>query len=157
MPVFISHRTADDSKAKALASHLYDRHSIKCYVDDFDPEAATTRRITDLILERLGQCTHLMALVTNATVGSWWVPFEIGAARQSDRRITTFDASSVSLPEYLKEWPVLTQDVHLDIFADAYHKDRAGRPILEKYAQYQRSIASASEFHTVLKSALRRP
>ena len=155
MPVFISHRTADDDKAQALAYRLYTKHSIKCYVDHFDPEARTTREITDIIVGRINICTHLMALVTNATVGSWWVPFEIGVARQGDRRITTYDASTVKLPEFLTEWPVMTTEAHLDLFAEAYHRDRAARPILEKYASGSRSTATPDEFHAKLKSALR--
>jgi hypothetical protein len=96
-----------------------------------------------------------MALITNATVGSWWVPFEIGVARQGDRRITSFDASTVTLPEFLTEWPVMTTETDLDLFAEAYHRDRAGKPIMEKYASRTRSISTADEFHTQLKNAVR--
>lgn len=155
MPVFISHRTADDAKAQVLVQRLYTRHKITCYVDHFDPEARTTREITDLIVGRINLCTHLMALVTNATVGSWWVPFEIGVARQGDRRITSFDASTVVLPEFLTEWPVMTNEAHLDLFAEAYHRDRSAKPIMEKYATASRSIFSAEDFHTRLKNAVR--
>jgi hypothetical protein len=96
-----------------------------------------------------------MALVTNATIGSWWVPFEIGAARQGDRRITSFDASTVALPEFLTEWPVMTTEAHLDLFAEAYHRDRIAKPIVEKYVATSRSIATADDFHTRLKNAVR--
>jgi len=96
-----------------------------------------------------------MALVTNATAGSWWVPFEIGVARQGDRRITTFDASTITLPEYLTEWPVMTSEAHLDLFAEAYHRDRGARPIVEKYASTHRPIATADDFHSQLKRAVR--
>lgn len=103
MPVFISHRTADDAQAQVLSQRLITKHNIRCYLDHFDPQARTTREITDLIVSRINTCTHLMALVTNATVGSWWVPFEIGVARQGDRRITSFVANTVTLPEFLTE------------------------------------------------------
>lgn len=154
MPVFISHRTADDAKAQSLAQRLYTRHNIKCYLDHFDPQARTTREITDLIVGRINICTHLMALITNATVGSWWVPFEIGVARQGERRITSFDASTVALPEFLTEWPVMTTDSHLDLFAEAYHRDRMAKPLHEKYAVASRSIVTADEFHARLKNAV---
>lgn len=155
MPVFVSHRTADDSKAQFLADRLRTKHNIRCYLDHFDPEAKTTREITDLIVSRINICTHLMALVTNSTVGSWWVPFEIGVARQGDRRITTFDGSTVELPEYLTEWPVMVHDADLDLFAEAYHRDRAGKPLLEKYSSVSRSISTPDEFHGALKRAIR--
>lgn len=155
MPVFISHRTPDDSKAQALAHRLSTRHNIRCYLDHFDPEARTTREITNLIVGRINVCTHLMALVTNATVGSWWVPFEIGVARQGDRRFTSFDSSTVTLPEFLAEWPVMTTETDLDLFAEAYHRDRAAKPIMEKYASGTRPISTADEFHAQLKNAVR--
>lgn len=37
--------------------------------------------------------------------------FEIGVARQGDRRITSFDDSTVELPEFLTEWPVMCKRV----------------------------------------------
>lgn len=155
MPVFISHRTADDAKAQALANRLYITHNIKCYLDHFDPQAKTTREITDLIVGRINICTHLMALVTNSTVESWWVPFEIGVARQGERRITSFDASTIALPAFLTEWPVMTTEAHLDLFAEAYHRDSTAKPIMEKYTSYSRSIVTADDFHTRLKNAVR--
>lgn len=155
MLVFISHRTADDAQAQVLSQRIFTRHSIKCYLDHFDPQARTTHEITDLIVSRINTCTHLMALVTNATVGSWWVPFEIGVARQGDRRITSFVASTVTLPEYLTEWPVMTTEAHLDLFAEAYHRVRAAKPIVEKYASVSRTIDTADNFHVRLKNALR--
>lgn len=155
MPVFISHRTADDAKAQALARRLLTRHNIRCYLDHFDPEARSTSEITSLIVGRINLCTHLMALVTDDTVGSWWVPFEIGVARQADRRITSFDDSSVQLPEFLTEWPVMLKDADLDLFAEAYHRDRSSKPLMEKYATASRSIGTADQFHANLKSAIR--
>lgn len=156
MPVFISHRTADDDKTQALAYRLKTHHNIQCYLDHFDPETATPRKITDLLLDRINACTHLMALITVKTAGSWWVPFEIGVARHGDRRITSYDMTYSSLPEYLTEWPVLKTQTDLDKFAEAYHKDKDARPIVEKYAAYARTIADADDFHRNLKSNLRR-
>lgn len=155
MPVFISHRTADDEKARSMAGYLHKRHNIKCYLDDFDPNAATTKHITDVIVRAVNNCTHLMALITNATTGSWWVPFEIGVARQGECRITSYNHSTVTLPEYLTEWPVLQTQGDLDTFAEAYHLDKQARPILEKYGQWQRTIQTPDDFHARLKASLR--
>lgn len=152
MPVFISHRTADDAKAQALAFRLMTIHKIPCYLDHFDPTTKKSSEITSFLVDRINACTHLMALITNHTVGSWWVPFEIGVARRAPRRISSFDQSTTALPEYLTEWPVLTDDADLDLFAEAYHRDQASKPITEKYAH--RSISSAEEFHRELKRRL---
>lgn len=158
MPVFISHRTADDAKATSIAYRLRVIHNINCYVDDLDPLTRTTKKITDLILSRIASCTHILALVTDNTIGSWWVPFEVGVARQSERRISSYDSSSKPLPEYLDEWPVLRGDSAVDKFAASYHQDASkAKSLLESFSGKQagfRPVSSPDEFHRSLKSAL---
>ena len=153
MPVFISHRTQDDAKAQAIALRLKQRN-VPSYLDDFDPRLKTTRHITALLIDAIHRCTHLMALVTNATRDSWWVPFEVGVAREAPRRITTYNSSTESLPEYLTEWPILVSDADLDKFALAYHQDKAAEPIVAKYAKAYRNIATPDQFHRELKVSL---
>lgn len=157
MPVFISHRTADDVKAQMIAWHLEFNYSIHCYLDHFDPEAEGTAAITSLLVSRIEDCTHLMALITDETAKaqSWWVPFEIGVARHAERRITSYDSSSVRLPEYLSEWPVMRSTADLDKFAKLYLRDRTGRPTDVRFAESIRDIQSADEFHNRLKASLR--
>ncbi len=151
MPVFISHRTADDSKAQLIAIRLKEK-GIVCYLDHFDPTLKPARQITALLVDRIKACTHLMALVTDNTRDSWWVPFEIGVAREAPRRITSYDSSTKTLPEYLTEWPVMTTSSDLDKFAEAYHRDRVTSK--GKLATAYRAIATPEEFHSELKSAL---
>ncbi len=111
MPVFISHRTADDEIAKAVYQRLRFHHNIECYIDDIDEElrrARGTAVVTSLIVERLNACTNLLAIVTQNTQGSWWVPFEVGIARQAPRVITSFtNQRDSAMPEFLLEWPRL--------------------------------------------------
>ena len=125
MPVFISHRTQDDERARKIYLYLRYDQGIECYIDDFDEVAGIaqkTNRITDRILERLEYCTHLLALVAENTEGSWWVPFEIGVARRAPRVISTFtNLYGSDLPEYLREWPILRSDNALDEYAKIYH------------------------------------
>ncbi len=153
MPVFISHRTQDDDKAKTIAWYLKQR-DVPCYLDDFDPRLKSTRHITALLVDAIRRCTHLMALITNATRDSWWVPFEVGVAREAPRRITSYDSSTETLPEYLAEWPVLTTQQHLEKFATAYHRDKAAKPLREKYAAAYRTIVTPDDFHRELKASL---
>lgn len=160
MPVFISHRTADDHVANAVYLRLTRVHSIKCYLDNFDDEAksAGQSRITRLIVDRLTACTNLLALVTVNTRGSWWVPFEVGVARQAPRMITSFTTLDDSeLPEYLKEWPILRGENAIDIFAAAYKRQlsSATRILLAEQAGRSAAFSSVDAFHKELKSALR--
>ncbi len=63
MPVFISHRTLDDSIALAVYQRLTGVHRIKCYIDNLDT-FQDTQSLTSRIVTRLNECTNLLAIVT---------------------------------------------------------------------------------------------
>ena len=160
MPVFISHRTADDRVARTVAQRLENRHDIRGYVDDCDKDANAARgtsRITTLIVSRLNMCTHLLALVTDNTKGSWWVPFEIGVARRAPRAISTFTNLTYGLPEYLTEWPVLRGESAIDKFAAAYKAQIATAKRMltaEATISLDERALSVDSFHSRLKASL---
>lgn len=159
MPVFISHRTADDTLARGIYYRLQQVHGIKCYIDDVDraARAADEKAITSLIVSRLVACTNLLAIMTENTRGSWWVPFEIGVARQAPRMITTFtNLQRPGLPEYLTEWPVLRGDQAVDTFARHYKQQQvtAQRVLLDQRGASASASGIPETFHRDLKSAL---
>jgi hypothetical protein len=155
MPVFISHRTADDAIARAVYGRLTKTHDIVCYLDDLDRET-NTKNITSLIVGRVRQCTNLLVLVTPNTQGSWWVPFEVGVAREAPRVITSYtNLLQQQLPEYLTEWPVLRGDNAIDTFATLYTQ-KIG--LVKRAFTEGRTASAASEvdsFHRQLRAALR--
>lgn len=154
MPVFISYHRPDELRARNI--HLYLRaEGVPAYLDVLDPELQGSEAVTKRILDALRRCTHLLALISNTTVNSWWVPFEIGVATDSDRRISSYDIARVSLPEYLRIWPVLRDEDDLAKYARRYKQDslplqKAGKT-LEARAAY---VQSAEQFHRVLKTDL---
>ena len=160
MPVFISHRTADDAIAKHVAHRLTYVHGIKCYLDDVDKEAGPAKQaklITALIVRRIKECTNLLALVTPNTRESWWVPFEVGTAREAPRMISTFtNLPQKDLPEYLTDWPVLRGDNAIDAFATYYKQqsEMVKRAFIENRATASSGQVSVEAFHRQLKAAL---
>lgn len=131
MPIFISHTTRDDSLAQKVFLRLKHIHSIDCYIDDMDKELSKKRgnsQLTPLLVDRLRRCDTLLAVVSSNTKNSWWVPFEIGTAREMPRVITSYTSlrdqplydGQDALPEYLLEWPRLRSDNDIDIFAREY-------------------------------------
>lgn len=160
MPVFISHRTVDDEIAKSVYQRLRLHHNIDCYIDDIDAElrrASGTPAVTSLIVRRLNECTNLLAMVTENTQGSWWVPFEVGVARQAPRVITSFtNQQDAQLPEYLLEWPRLRGDTAVDTFARLYKAQRRllTERIIEKRASAGEQLSSVDDFHRQLKASL---
>ena len=116
-----------------------------------DPQLQSTDDITSVIVTRVRQCTHLMAVTSANTVSSWWVPFEIGVATDQDRRISTYTLEATNLPDYLKKWPVLKSKAHLDQFIDLYQRDKV---VAFSESAAARTVTSADNFHQSLKSRI---
>ena len=157
MPVFVSHRTADNVIAKVVHDRLSYTHGIVCYLDDLDKEAHYSTRITALIIDRLTSCTNLLALITRNTKGSWWVPFEVGVARQAPRIITSYtDLPRGELPEFLREWPVLYGVSAVDTFAEHYKRQAVTlrRTLVERQGLASEGVTNVARFHRDLKAAL---
>ena len=156
MAIFISHTTADDYVARQVYDRLTRQHSITCYLDDLDRQGSSTN-VTALVVRRLKDCTNLLALVTQNTKSSWWVPFEVGVAREAPRIITTFtNLESNGLPAFLKEWPVLRGNNAIDTFAN-YYKQQAPalkRTMNNKLAAAAEGMEGVESFHRQLKAAL---
>ncbi|CEL27241.1 toll/interleukin-1 receptor domain-containing protein [Pseudomonas fluorescens] len=159
MPVFISYRHMDRAYAMAINSRLI-RADIKTYLDVLDLESLTTDDITGVITRNITECTHLLAVVSEKTALSWWVPFEIGEATISNRRICSFRTGPAELPLYLDKWPKLSTESDLDFFIDAYREEVSNKRSmsLESISEsvkgsYKRD---ADMFHEQLKNRIRR-
>jgi len=116
--IFISHKKEDSNDAKKIKDFL-ESHSddILCYLDVSDPVISLNGDdLGEYFRKELGKCTHLMAVVSENTKLSWWVPFEIGIATEKNYPISTFALQSIDLPSYLKKWPYLKNDDDLKFY-----------------------------------------
>jgi hypothetical protein len=111
--VFISHRNFDKPLAEAITTVLaqlgvhywFDR-------DDTDSQAAAAlgmvgdQLLVHAIERGVRHSTHLLGLLSSATTGSWWVPYEIGFSRSADIPVSYLVLESIrameSLPEYVR-------------------------------------------------------
>ena len=159
MPVFISYRHMDRAYAMAINNRLTGAN-IKTYLDVLDLESQTTDDITEVITRNISECTHLLAVVSERTALSWWVPFEIGEATISNRRICSFRTGPARLPEYLDKWPKLSTASDLNFFIDAYREEVSSKRSMtldssnESFSgTYKRN---ADLFHEQLKNRIRR-
>lgn len=159
MPVFISYRHTDRVQAMAINARLK-QANIKTYLDVLDAESQTTDDITGVITRNITDCTHLLAVVSEKTAQSWWVPFEIGEATISNRRICSYQAGPSALPLYLDKWPKLSGDTDINFFIDAYREEvLTKRSIgLESISESVRGTykGNADLFHDQLKNRIRR-
>ncbi|ENZ1200869.1 toll/interleukin-1 receptor domain-containing protein [Acinetobacter baumannii] len=172
MPVFISYRQKDRQVAFAI-SEKFRANNIKYYLDVVDEESLTTDDITSVITKNIQRCTHLIAVISANTKGSWWVPFEIGEATIISRRIcsyayktegapllrSTIDIYKSFLPEYLHKWPILVNERDIDAFIRQYKSDKEESITLESLGSISSRLESlsaygADQFHKNLKASL---
>jgi len=157
MPVFISHKDKDSREAVRIHDFLK-RHNISSYVDVLDSSTQSTADITDTITDRMNKCTHLIAVMSNETVKSWWVPFEVGEATFGMRRISSYDLGcGYRFPEYLQKWPVMSKQSHLSLFVRAYKSDSTSITKLHenRNTAFGRKTYGPDDFHKSLARSLR--
>ncbi|MCP1421460.1 hypothetical protein J3D47_005703 [Pseudomonas laurylsulfativorans] len=161
MPVFISYRHMDRAYAVSINARLI-QANIKTYLDVLDAESQTTDDITGVITRNISECTHLLAVVSEKTALSWWVPFEIGEATITNRRICSFKTGPTELPLYLDKWPKLTSERDIEFFIDAYRSEATQKRAmgLESVtgSESVRSVnkSNADRFHAELKTRILR-
>jgi hypothetical protein len=161
MPVFISYRHTDRDKALEINRRLKNA-DINTYLDVLDVESQTTENITDVITRNITQCTHLLAIVSEKTAQSWWVPFEIGEATISNRRICSFKTGVADLPEYLEKWPKMTKSSEIDLFISSYKGEIAVKrsisleSITGNESVHKTNKINADQFHSELKTKILR-
>jgi hypothetical protein len=77
-----------------------------------DDGIVTHENITDRIIGKLRDTTHLLVVFSEKTIGSMWVPFELGISYEREQGIGVLiwpDGINIDykLPEYLNEFPKL--------------------------------------------------
>lgn len=112
--VFVSHKSNDTHAALDIARRI--QHSgLSAWVDELDPNIRGDGPMLDDYIERvLSRTFSLLALVTDVTHESWWVPFEIGMAFELRRYLSSFAKRAVSLPSFLEKHPRLAS--HSDVY-----------------------------------------
>lgn len=121
--IFISHRQSDTDKAKQLHT-LLKTHSVESYLDVIDGTTTYAPDITKHIISSLKKCTHLIVIFSDNTLGSMWVPFELGAAYIAGKGIGTMLYTNASTPEYLNTFPKMKNNIDLDKYLEVYKSDQ---------------------------------
>ena len=105
--VFLSHKSDDTNTALDLARRVQS-NGLSVWVDVQDPNIHGDGPDLDQYIERIiARSFSLMAVVTDVTSESWWVPFEIGLAFELRRYLATYATWSVSLPSFLVKHPIV--------------------------------------------------
>ena len=123
--VFISHKGDDMDLAEDIGDTLHS-NGIQGYLDMWDPAVdGDSPELEDHLRNVIRFTPSILAVVTENTPLSWWVPYEIGVARETESQIATFlsvdelSSKIVELPSYLGKWPILTEKLELTTWARA--------------------------------------
>jgi hypothetical protein len=107
--IFLSHISVDKASATAVGNYITSRGDIDIYLDvnDVDLQDAVSKGnpagITRFIERGLSKSSHIMCLVSASTVSSWWVPYELGFAKNAGKQLSTLKLKGeVPLPAFLE-------------------------------------------------------
>ena len=146
--VFISHK-GDDMRIAETVGDALQHSGLSGYLDRWDPAVEGDSPELEIYLRCIIRETKtILAIVTENTPLSWWVPFEIGVARETDSQIATFleiDRSSavkIELPSYLKKWPILVSTTSLQIWA----RRLASAAVLEGRFYFAKEAPQGSDY-----------
>lgn len=171
--VFISHKSEDKVTAIKIKNRLSEL-GVNSFLDvvdlehDLEPEELTNR-----LKLKMEESSDLLAVVSDVTEKSWWVPFEIGMAAHVNLPMVSFLKEGLvkKLPGYLRIWPSLSGIETLKAYADQVklrfvrdkHRWQEGRIIADEsvdevFATYSqlRTESSTDVFYRDLNMALSR-
>ncbi len=155
MKVFISHQAADSVAAMRVQQRLH-FHGIPSYLDVIDPYiVGRGEDLATHIRRQMGSCTQLLAIISDATKASQWVPWEIGVATEKDFPLATYSGVSTLPPEFLRKWPYLRTEQDIDRYAAA--SKAASHAFSRKRATLTETVArmsSTQDFYTELRRSL---
>ena len=106
--IFISHKHEDLAKAREIGHEIMLKAQVPCYIDELDPNVdGDSAELVTHIQDVIHQCRSLLAVVSQSTQNSWWVPLEIGVALESQKYIGSYNTDRTELPSYLWSWPTM--------------------------------------------------
>ena len=111
--VFVSHKSDDIDEALSVAKCIRS-FDLTAWVDVLDPNIGGDALDLDNYIERvMFRSFSLMAVVTDVTHQSWWVPFEIGIAFELRRYLASYTERLTELPSFLEKRPRITNHIKL--------------------------------------------
>ncbi len=155
--VFISHKEEDTRIAESVGDALQ-QSGLSGYLDRWDPEVEGDSPELENYLRRVIRETNtILAIVTENTPLSWWVPFEIGVARETNSQIATFlevnrySRNKVELPSYLRKWPILATTRSLQAWASRL----ASASVLQGRYNFAKQAPQGSDYADDVESLVR--
>ncbi|MFK5893325.1 MAG: toll/interleukin-1 receptor domain-containing protein [Pseudomonadota bacterium] len=126
--IFISHISIDKEAAEEICEYIRYHGNVDVYFDKNDEELQwavqmdNAELITKMIEKGINRSSHVMCLVSDDTVRSWWVPYEIGFGKKGNKKISTLILKDTDeLPEYLEISTILKGTKSLNQYLRKMH------------------------------------
>ncbi len=141
--VFISHKSTDTEVAAAIAAYIKDC-GIDVYIDVNDEglqiasQNNDSQEIVSHIQKGLRLSTHVLALISDDTKESWWVPYEIGYGDKAGKEISSMllEQDEVdNFPDYLKISRRLFSIADFMDFITKLKRKKAGDVVISETAE----------------------
>ena len=141
---FISHKSTDIRPTQEAAMVLANSGLVG-YLDRWDPNVSGDHPdLEDYLRKIIRETPSILTIVSEETNTSWWVPFEVGVARETDSEIATYllvnpNGPPLVLPSFLRKWPILASPAELQTWsvglARSFHGVGMRRILLEGIAK----------------------
>jgi hypothetical protein len=146
--IFLSHISIDKTAVQGIADYIMEKADIDVYLDIHDDELQTavyrgdSEEITALIERGIASSSHAMCLISEKTIRSWWVPYELGYAKKSGKEISSLKLKgAVDLPDFLKIGTLIQGTKSLNEYIEKVISDYK---IKKSYSNIHESLESHS-------------
>lgn len=150
--IFLSHKSEDKDYVRAIGEHIMNS-GIDIYLDenDFELQMASqkndAKKVTACIEKGIEESSHILCLVSDKTRKSWWVPYELGYGKSSQKDLCIIKRKgSEKLPDYLAIEKQVTRGIELDNYLNKIHREY-GRVLNEN------KIFDSTGYKTISKTA----
>ncbi|OMF85926.1 hypothetical protein BK146_28320 [Paenibacillus sp. FSL R7-0333] len=144
--IFLSHISVDKTAATKIGDYIQDAgFNIYLDINDEDLQRAVANndaaRVTTAIEKGVSNSSHMMCIVSEATKNSWWVPYEVGYGKKSNKELSTLALRNVtSLPDYLKITYKIEGVIGLNKYLNSIRKGSTSYEFLTESANYHHSL-----------------
>ena len=150
--IFLSHISIDKNIAQNIGNYIMQNGDLDIYLDIYDEELQQAAakgdpfKVTELIEKGISESSHVMCLVSENTVKSWWVPYELGFGKNGRKEISTLTLkNTVTLPDFLKIGKILRGTKSLNVYLEEICN--ATRKSLLQESSYANLVAAATAPH----------
>lgn len=156
--IFLSHISIDKAAVKGIADYIMEKADLDVYLDIHDDalqkavDRGDSEEITALIERGITSSSHAMCLISEETIKSWWVPYELGYAKKSGKEISSLKLKgSVELPDFLKIGALIHGTKSLNAYIERVISDFN---IIKSYSSINESLESHSKSNHPLDNIL---